>query len=38
VASETLAASVTFGPLADAATETVDVDGHALAISIKKVT
>jgi isoleucyl-tRNA synthetase len=38
VASETLAASITFGPLADAATETVDVDGHALAISIKKVT
>jgi isoleucyl-tRNA synthetase len=36
VAAETLAASITFGPLAPAATETVDVDGHALAITIRK--
>jgi isoleucyl-tRNA synthetase len=37
VASETLATSVTFGPLADAETETVDVDDQTLSISIKKV-
>jgi isoleucyl-tRNA synthetase len=37
VASETLATSVTFGPLADADTETVDVDDQTLSISIKKV-
>jgi isoleucyl-tRNA synthetase len=36
VASETLAAGVAFGPLADGETETVDVDGHALVILIRR--
>jgi isoleucyl-tRNA synthetase len=35
VAAETLAASLVFGPLAGAAAEAVDVDGHALSISIR---
>jgi isoleucyl-tRNA synthetase len=36
IAGETLAESITFGPLADADTEAVDVDGHPLVISIRR--
>jgi isoleucyl-tRNA synthetase len=36
VAGETLAESIAFGPLAGAETEVVDVDGHALSISIRR--
>jgi isoleucyl-tRNA synthetase len=36
VASETLAESAVFGPFADGAGETIDVDGHPLAISIRR--
>jgi len=36
VAAETLAASLTFGPLPAAETEAVDVDGHPLSISLRK--
>jgi isoleucyl-tRNA synthetase len=35
VAAETLATSLDFGPLAGAMTDAVDVDGHALSISIR---
>jgi isoleucyl-tRNA synthetase len=37
VASETLATSATFGPLAGGASESIDVDGHPLAITIRRV-
>jgi isoleucyl-tRNA synthetase len=36
IAGETLATAVAFGPLTDAETETVDVDGHPLTISIRR--
>ncbi|MFM8704001.1 MAG: DUF5915 domain-containing protein, partial [Planctomycetia bacterium] len=36
VASETLAAAATFGPLAAATTEVLDIDGHPLTIAIRR--
>ena len=37
VAGETLATTATFGPLASAASETLDLDGHPLTIHLKSV-
>jgi isoleucyl-tRNA synthetase len=37
VASETLASSATFGPLAGGTAESIDIDGHPLTMSIRRV-